>query len=306
MSIVTTSTEYRSLKATLDSIITDPAESGKSSLIYPKYMKVKTMGDNWEEDAEVADELLLQEKAEGATASVGSIQEGFSKRYISRTMARHLHVAEEAIEDSKYDKYINGSKRLLRNAYKTQDLDATNLLILSTSSTQLGGDGVALGSASHTLPYGGTWSNIADVYQTPSRAALIAAITKAGKYPGINGQTEGNEIETIVHPLAQWATWEGILKSGMVPESNANEINVVGPKGSKGGIKHVAIKYLDASTTTLWGAVTDADDGIQWRNRKPVSSRTWVDNDADVMKYGVRYRATKGWSNARGWYQGNT
>lgn len=305
MSIVTTSTVYKSTKAILDDLITDPSESGKSDLIYPKYLKVKNMTDNWEIDQEVGDELLLREKPEGAVAEVGSIQEGFEKKYISRTMARHIHVAEEAIEDSKYDKYIDASKRLLRNAYKTQDIDATNLLIRSTNSTYTGGDGVCLGSSAHTLPYGGTWSNIADVYQTPSRAALIAAITKVGKYPGVSGQTEGNEIKKIVHPLSQWAVWEGILKSSMVPESNAGEINVVGPKGSKGGIDHVSVKYLDASSTTLWGATTDADGGPQWRNRKKVTSRTWVDNDADVMKYGVRYRATYGWTNARGWYQGN-
>ncbi len=306
MPIIITSGIGKSLKTTLESIMTDPADSGKADLIYPKWMKVKTMSDNFEIDQEVGDELLLQEKAEGAPAAVGSIQEGYEKRYISRTMARHIHIAEEAIEDSKYDKYINAAKRLARNAYKTQDIDATNVLIRSTNSSYVGGDGVVLGSASHTLPYGGTWSNIADVYQTPSRAALIAAITKTGKYPGTSGNTEGFMIKKIVGPLAQWAVWEGILKSGAVPESNNNELNVVGPKGSMGGIEYVPVKYLDAATTTLWGAITDADDGIQWRNRKPVTSRSWVDNDADVMKYGVRYRATNGWSSARGWYQGNT
>lgn len=302
MSIITTSTVYKSTKAILDNLITDPNESGKSDLIYPKWMKVKTMSDNWEIDQEVADELLLQEKAEGAPASVGSIQEGFEKRYIARTMARHLHIAEEALDDSKYDKYIDAARRLLRNAYKTQDIDATNVLIRSTNSSYVGGDGVCLGSSSHTLPYGGTWSNIADVYQTPSRAAVIAMITKVGKYPGLNGQIEGNEVKTIVHPMSQWATWEGILQSEKVPESNANEINVL----KKKNLQHVSVKYLDASSTTLWGGVTDADNGLQWRNRQKVTSRTWVDNDADVMKYGVRYRATNGWSNARTWYQGNT
>lgn len=306
MSIITTSNVYKSLKAILDNIITDPADSGKADLIFPKYMAMKTMSDNYEIDQEVADELLLQEKAEGAVAAVGSIQEGYEKRYISRTMARHIHIAEEAIEDAKYDKYINAAKRLTRNAYKTQDFDATNVLIRSTSSSYVGGDGVSLGSASHTLAYGGTWSNIADTYQTPSRAALIAAITKVGKFPGTSGLTEGFEIKSIVGPLAQWAVWEGILRSVNVPESNANELNVVGPKGSQKGINFIPVKYLDASSTTLWGAITDADDGLQWRTRRAIRSRTWVDNDAEVMKYGVSYRATNGWSNARGWYQGNT
>lgn len=306
MAIITTSNVYKSLKAILDNIITDPADSGKGELLYPKYMDIKSMSDNYEIDQEVAGTLLLREKAEGAVAEVGSIQEGYEKRYVARTWALHLHIAEEAIEDSKYDKYINASKRLIRSAYKTQDYDATNTLIRSTNSTYVGGDAVCLGSASHTLPYGGTWSNIADSYSTPSRSALIAAITKIGRYPSQNGLTEGWKPMKIVCPWAQWATWEGILRSEFVPESNNNEMNVVGPKGSQNGIQVVPVKYWDASSTTAWGITTDADNGLQWRNRRKLRSRTWVDNDAEVMKYGVSYRATRGWSDARGWYQGNT
>lgn len=305
MAIITTSNIYKSLKAILDNIITDPA-MGAGDQILSKYLEVKSMSDNYEIDQEIAGTTLLQEKAEGANATVGSIQEGFETRYIARTQALHLHVAEEAIEDSKYDKYINAAKRLTRSAYKTQDLDAANMIIRSTNTVQLGGDSVVLGSASHTLPMGGTWSNIADLYQTPSQAALIAAITKVGKYPSPNGQTEGYMIKKIVCPLAQWAVWETILKSTQSPGGNNNDINVVGPKGSMGGIEVVPVKYIDASSTTVWGAVTDAENGLQWRNRRKVKSRTWVDNDAEVMKYGVSYRATKGWSDARGWYQGNT
>lgn len=305
MSIIQTSHVYRSLKPVLDNLIDDP-KSGKSDLIYPKWMKVKNMSDNYEIDAEIAGTLLLQEKAEGANAQVGSLAEGPETRYIARTYALHLHVAEEAIEDSKLDKYIAASSRLLRSAYKTQDYDATNLLIRATNTSYPGGDGLPLASASHTLPYGGTWSNIADSYATPSRAALIAAITKIGKYPSPSGMVEGFTPIKIVGPMSMWAVWEGILKSTNVPENNNNEINVVGPRGSMSGIQFVPVKYWDASTSTAWGIITDADDGIQWRNRRKVRSRTWVNNDADVMKYGVSYRAAKGWSNPRGWYQGNT
>ena len=306
MAIITTSNVYKSLKAILDNIITDPVESGQKKLIYPKWMEVKSMSDNYEIDQEIGGTQLLQEKAEGQVATVGLVQEGFETRYIARTYALHLHVAEEALEDTKYEKYINAAKRLTFSAYKTQDIDASNVVIRSTNSTYTGGDGVVLGSSAHTLPFGGTWSNIADTYQTPSRAALIAAITKVGKYPSQNTITEGYMVEKIVCPLAQWAVWEGIVNSTLVPESNANEMNVVGPRGSQGGIEVVPIKYLDAASTTLWGCITDVKNGLQWRNRRKTKSRTWVDNDAEVMKYGLSYRSARGWSDARGWYQGNT
>jgi len=303
MAIFTNSAQYRNLKATLDNIITDPTESPEKDLLFPKYLEIKSMSDNYEDDAEVAGTLLLQEKPEGATAAVGNIQEGGVKRYISRTMALHLHIAEEALEDSKYDKYINAAKRLVRSGYKTQDIDATAMLIRSTNTDYPGGvDNLCLGNASHTTPYGQTWSNIADTYATPSRAALIAAITKVGKYPSPNGITEGYTIKKIVCPLVQWAVWEGILGSAQVPESGNNEINVV----KKLGIEVIPIKYWDASSTTAWGAITDADNGLQWRHRRKLRRRSWVDNDAEVMKFGVSYREAHGWSDPRGWYQGNT
>jgi hypothetical protein len=301
MSIITTSTIYRSLKATLDSIITDPLNNPSKDLDYTKYLDVKNMSDAYEDDAEVASDLLLAEKVEGANATVGSIQEGYVTRYIARTYARHLHIAEESIEDSRYDKYIAAAKRLVKAAYKTQEIDAANILNRATNSSYLGGDSVCLGSASHTLAYGGTWSNIASVYQTPSRAALITAISAIGKYPNQSGQIEGHRAKKIVCPFEQWAVWEGIVGSQLVPETNNNEINVV----KKMGIEVVPVKYFNASTTA-WGIVTDADNGLQWRNRRKMKSRTWVDNDSEVMRYGISYRSAKGWSDARGWYQGNT
>jgi hypothetical protein len=301
MSIITTSVIYKSLKKTLDAIITDPIENPKADLIFPKYLDVKSMSDNYEDDQEVSGPTLLIEKPEGVSAQVSTIQEGYTKRYIARTFARHLHVAEEALEDSKYDKYISAAKRLLKAAYKTQDLDAANILNRSTTTGYIGGDGQVLGSASHTLPMGGTWSNVADVYQTPSRAALISAITKVGKYPSPNGQVEGYMVKKIVCPLEQWAVWEGIVGSSLVPESGNNEINVL----KKMKIEVVPVKYWSASSTA-WGCITDADNGLQWRNRRMVKTRTWVSNDEEIMKYGVSARWANGWSDARGWYQGNT
>src|SRR5438045_7887174 len=104
MAIIVSSNVYKSLKAILDNVITDPA-TGVKDLVYPKWCDVKSMSDNYEIDQEVAGSLLAQEKAEGANAAVGSIQEGYETRYIARTFALHLHIAEEALEDSKYDKY---------------------------------------------------------------------------------------------------------------------------------------------------------------------------------------------------------
>ena len=297
--IVTTGQIYRGLKLTLDSILTDPT-SAKSNI--GEYFDVGKMEDAYVEEAEFGGPLLLQEKPEGAAAAIGDMSQGGVVRFTARTMALHLHATEEAVEDCKYEKILNFAKRLSHSSAKTQDYDGANTIIRSTTAAATGGtDAVCLASASHVLPTGATWSNLADTYQTPSQAALIAARVKCGKYPSQNGLIEGNMIEAIVCTLFQEAVWEAVIGSDKVTGSNFNDINVV----KKYKLKIIANKYLDGASATQWGCLTDADEGLKWKWRVKPESRTWVDNDASVLKYGIRYREAHGWSDARCWYQGN-
>ena len=64
MPIIITGNVYRSLKAILDNVITDPL-MGSGDLIYPKWCDVNTMEDNYVIDQEVAGSLFPQEKVEG-------------------------------------------------------------------------------------------------------------------------------------------------------------------------------------------------------------------------------------------------
>src|SRR5689334_4682382 len=92
----------------------------------------------------------------------------------------------------------------------------------------VGGDGLPLASASHTLPQGGTFSNTLAVPQSPSVAAVIVATTQAKKLPGHDGITEGYEPKCIGCPVDQWAAWSVILNSTHKPEPGEfNATNVV-------------------------------------------------------------------------------
>ena len=298
--IITSSQIYKSLKLTLREIATDQLEKNQ---VFQKYMTVSKMSDAWVDDVEYAGPTVLSVKPEGAPSTMGTIIEGGTKRYTASTLAHKLLVAEESLEDCKYEKVIQSAKRLMKAAYKTQDIDAAKIIILSTTAGNVGGtDSVILGSASHTLPGGGTYSNIAATYQTPSIPALIAARVAVGRYPDPNGLIEGYNIEKIVCPLAQEAAWLTINGTDKVTGSNFNDMNIA----KSYGLEVVAVKWLDQASTTQWGLITDCDNGLTWLNRRPIKSRTWVDNDAEAMFYSVSYRAALGWTNSRCWYQGNT
>lgn len=298
MSAIFTGTIAHALKETLEEIIDDDLDGAESDLVYPKWCDTGTMSDNYEDDLEMGGPGLAAETAEGTSIPAGTVMEGVVTRYISRKFALKLIVTEEAIEDNKYPKVIDAARRLKRAMYKTCDIDITNMLVRATNASYLGGDGVSLASASHTLPTGGTYSNTMAVPMSPSRIALITATSAIRKLPGHDGVTEGYEPKKVVYPTEQWGVWDGILGSSFAPEvGQFNEINVVST--DRLGVTGVPVKYW-TNTTTNWAIKTDVENGVNMRYRRRPRSRTWVDNDQEVMNYGISARWARGWSDPRG------
>lgn len=285
---------FKALKATLDTIVDDKTDGYESNLDFKQWCDEKSMSDNYEDDQEYGGPGLAAEVPEGEEIPVGTIREGAPTRYQSRKFALRLVVSEEALEDNKYDRVINAAKRLKRALFKTADIDATTMLVRATDPAFVGGDGQPLASTAHTLPHGGTFSNMMAVPFTPSRAAVIQLVSQAKKLPGHDGITEGYELKKILCPTEQWAVWDGLLQSDKVPESNANEINVV----KKLGLSVVTLKFWD-NTTTNWAALTDADNGPNFRWRRRARNRSWVENSQELMSYAISARWSRGWTETR-------
>lgn len=292
---VFTSTIADGLKLTLDEVVDDNLTNYKAKAIFPKWMAQTNMQDNYEDDLEMGGPGLAAEKAEGAEMQAGGIQEGALTRYIARTFALKLVVTEEAVEDSKYPQIIQAGSRLPRAMYKTADIDATNILSRAINTAYVGGDGQPLASATHTLPTGGTFSNLMVVSMSPSRIAVATATTQMRKWPGHDGITEGVEPKGVIYPQEQWHIWDGLRMSEKNPESgNFNEINIVKNLGLEG----IPVKYW-TNTTTNWGMLGDIDNGFKWKWRRKPRQRSWVDNDQEIMKYGISARWARGWSDPR-------
>lgn len=298
-----TSTIFNSVKLTLDQIVDDDMGESESTLVCKKYMKFGNQEDYYEDDLEMGGPGLATEVEEGQEIETGAIREGFITRYIARKFGLKLVVTDEAVEDTKYPQVLKLGKRLSRALYKTVDIDCTNILVRAANTSFTGGDGVALASASHTLPSGGTWSNTFATPLAPSRIAVGAAVSLIRKFPGHDGLTEGAEAKKIVHPTEQWMTWSGILNSTLAPEAgNFAEINAVKRDLD---IMAVANKYW-SNTTTNWAIITDADNGLQLRWKRKPRKNSWVENDNETMKYSITARWSRGWSDARGFFFSNS
>lgn len=295
---INTSVIANALKETLDEINTDSHDGIEQKAVFTKWCEIKGMEDHYEDDLEVGGPGLASEKTEGASMATGTIKEGYITRYLARTFALKLVITEEAMDDNKYPKVIQAARRLKRALWKTADIDATNMLVRMTNTSYPGGDGLPLGSASHTLPHGGTFSNIMATPMSPSRSAVIQARTAAGKMPGHDGNTEGYELKKVVCPLDQWAVWDGLVLSEKAPEAGQfNEINVV----NRLGLQVIPNKYWQ-NTTTNYIYLTDAEGGLQFRWRKRPVSATWKDNDPTLTFHSIRARWARGWSDPRAAY----
>lgn len=285
----------RALKETLNEVIDDPTDGYEKKLIYPKWCNVDTMPDAYIDDVEYGGPGLASEFAEGQELPTGTIKEGYVTRYIARKFGLKMIVSDEAIEDNKYPIVINCARRLKRAEMKTEDIDATNMLTRGFNPQYIGGDMQPLWSATHTLPNGGTWSNIMATPMSPSRAAFIIARSQVMKFPGHDGTIEGNDIEAVLHPTEQWAVWEGIVKSNKAPEPGSfNEINVAYIHD----FKLIPIKYW-VNTTTNYAFQTDADNGFNFYWRRKRRSTTWNEDATEVGLYGISARWARGWSDAR-------
>lgn len=288
----------RQLQETLDDVVLDDTEGLQSKLFYPKWMDEESMDGAYVDVLEVGGPGLASEKPEGTAISVGTIKEGTLTRAIARTFALRMNITEEAMEDAKYKEAVNLKKYQKRAMFKTQDIDATNVLVRGWNTSYTGGDDQPLFSASHTLPHGGTYSNTMATPMSPSRSAVIIASTAVRKLPGLDGVTEGYMLKKVICPVDQWAVWAGIIKSTRVPESDFNEINVV---NSEMDLSVVAIPYW-SNTTTNYCFRTSADGAPTFYTRRRPKSRTWVENSQEVMSSSISARWARIWQNGRSMY----
>ena len=294
MSGVFTGVIADALVETLGEIIDDPTDGYDRKAVFHRWCDEPDMDSHWEDDMEMAGPGLAHEKTEGGEIASGTIKEGYITRYLARTFGLKILVTSEAMEDVKYPKVIKAAGRLKRAMWKTVDIDATNMLVRAFNSQYVGGDGQPLASTAHTLPNGGTFSNVMATPMSPSRSAFIIARSMAMKLPGHDGTIEGNEIKAVLYPVDQWAVWEGLVKSTKAPESSSNEINVANTHD----FELIPVKHW-TNTTTNYIFLTDADNGLQVRWRRKPKSATWTENANETMLYSITSRWARGWSDPR-------
>ena len=236
-------------------------------------------------------------KTEGAMVTYDNATEVYTSRYTNETVALAFAITEEAIEDNLYDRLAARYTRALARsmAHTKQVKGATILNNMFTSGT--GGDGVVLGSASHPLASGGTFSNILATAADLSETSLEQALIDIAGFVDERGLKIALQGLRMIIPKEVQFTADRILKSPLRPGTADNDINAVRnlgmvPQG------YFVNHYL--ADTDAWFIMTDAPNGLKHFVRAPIKTAIEGDFDTGNVRFKARERYVFGWSDPRG------
>lgn len=292
--MIFTSTVVSSLKKTLNKVAIDVDHDIYANTVWSDWLESMTMDEAYDDDLGIAGMGLMAEVPEESEIPSGNIKEDYLTRYRPKKVGRKLPITEEAVEDCLYPKIVKMTQYLHRAAWKTVEVDTTRILSRMFNTSYVGGDGLPLISASHTLPNGGTYSNLA-ANAALSESQIASIRTQAAQMPGRDGITDGCVLKKLVVPSALWMFANQLTGSQYTPESNNfAKINTV----QKLKLTIVENPYWQ-NTSSNYLFLTDAEGGPNIRWRRKFKSATWKENSREIMFHSMVARYAMGWTNPR-------
>ena len=247
-------------------------------------------------------------KSEGASVHYDDAQEGYTARYTHETISLAFAVTEEAMEDNLYDTFAKLRARgLARAMANTKQVKAADVFNNGFSSSYLGGDGVALLSASHPTVGSGNQSNTLGATDL-SEASLETALITIAKAKDDRGILIGLQAESLHLPPDLAFTADQILNSTLSTTTvtnsttgvtNTNDVNSIRNQGLVPGGFFVNRRFTD---TNAWFIKTDCPNGTKMFVRAPLQTKMEPDFDTGNLRYKARERYSFGWSDWRGFY----
>jgi hypothetical protein len=189
----------------------------------------------------------------------------------------------------------------------TKQVKAADVFNNGFSSSYLGGDGVALFSASHPTVGNGNQSNTLGATDL-SEASLETALITIAKAKDDRGILIGLQAESLHLPPDLAFTADQILNSTLSTTTvtnsttgvtNTNDINSIRNQGLVPGGFFVNRRFTD---TNAWFIKTDCPNGTKMFVRAPLQTKMEPDFDTGNLRYKARERYSFGWSDWRGFY----
>ena len=219
----------------------------------------------------------------------------YVKRYSYDVYGLAFALTQVLVEDGEHISVgTKFSKHLAQSMTEALETVTCNHLNRGFNSSYVGGDSVALFSASHPV-IGGTQSNLltsAALSQTSLEQALIQIRqTKDSRGKPIRVMPK----QLIVHP-SNMLVAEVLLNSVLRAGTNNNDLNPV--KSSNLLTKSVDLSRL--TSAPAWFVQTKAPDGLKVLWRRKLKKAMEGDFETDTIRYKSTMRFGSGWTDWRG------
>ena len=255
---------------------------------------------SFEEETKLAGFGAAPVKNEGSAISYDNAQEAFTARYNHETIALGFSITEEAVEDNLYDSLsARYTKALARAMSYTKQVKAAAVLNNGFSSNYLGGDGVALFSASHPLITGGVNSNIPSTAADLNETSLEAAVIQISLWTDERGLLIAAKPKKLIVPSSLQFVATRLLETELRVGTNDNDINALKNNGSVS--EGYAVNHF-LTDTNAWFLTTDVPNGMKHFVRSPLANSMDGDFDTGNVRYKSRERYSFGWSDPLGMF----
>lgn len=243
--------------------------------------------DIWQ-STEIHDMALFGEMMEGEEYSFKRPKQGASKTLSIAKFGLGFSASEELVEDGKLAMISDMVRKLAKSGRESQEISAMNIFNNGFSS-ETTADAVAVFSASHTLPSGGTLRNILSTAADLSPSSLSTALSDFEQvFVGDSGIIyKMMPRKLLVHPDEKRRAME-LVGSDLKPDTSDNNLNAI--KGD--GLSVMSSPHL--SDSDAWFLLAEpSDTGLRIVSRKPIETKAAgpdVGFATDSILYKARYR----------------
>jgi hypothetical protein len=221
----------------------------------------------------------------------------FVKRYTYDVYGLGFALTKTLVEDGDHIRLgTSYAKHLAQSMDETLETVTCNHLNRAFNGSFLGGDGVALVSASHPV-IGGVQTNVLTSAALSQTSVEQALITVRGAADARGKKIRITPKQLIVAP-SNMLQAEVILKSVLRTGTNNNDINPVKTTTSLSDSKVLS----RLTSPAAWFVQTDARDGMKVLWRRKVEGGMEGDFETDSMRYKKTMRFGSGWTEWRGIY----
>ena len=262
--------------------------------------ETETSERSFEEETKLSGFSASPVKNEGSAIAYDNAQEAWTARYNHETIALGFSLTEEAIEDNLYDSLsARYTKALARAMAYTKQVKAAAVLNNGFSSNYLGGDGVALFSASHPLITGGVNSNIPSTPADLNETSLESAVIQISLWTDERGLLIAAKPKKLVVPSSLQFVATRLLETELRVGTADNDINAIKNNGSIS--EGYCVNHF-LTDTNAWFLTTDVPNGMKHFVRSPLANSMDGDFDTGNVRYKSRERYSFGWSDPLGMF----